>query len=331
MRGIGVATISLAMLVPGVIALNPAGPAFAWQKAAERPVRGTYRTSWGTARVTDAPRGNRVSIQFDDGSYISIEPPAGGPGGRLIGYWLRPRSADGRDPIGIERWARRCDRPTSQHPIATRDPRSPWWGTVLLTVNADGSLTGLFNSCNGFPHRPGEDRQGLRATLVEAAPRVTPFTKAPLTRQPETIQKLLQATRGRCGGKPFAAAVPQECFMAPGSGIVLSVRAPIPRGQGQVVFRPVESDMLAVFRAVESGSPLPYRAGVADVSYYYPAPRALAVGDRIQLGHPSNLCRSDAWMMSLIDGGGNRHDNIGLAITTCGPREGAFAEDPLRK
>ncbi|WP_066657888.1 MULTISPECIES: hypothetical protein [unclassified Sphingomonas] len=331
MRGIGVATIVLAMTVPGVIALSPTDSARAWQIAAERPVRGTYRTTWGAARITDAPRGNRVSIQFEDGSYISIEPPAGGAGGRLLGYWLRPRRTDGGDPSGIERWARRCDRPTTQHPIATRDPRSPWWGTVLVSVNPDGSLTGRFNSCNGLPHRLEDDREGLRAWLVEPAPRVAPIAKAPLTRQPESVHKLLRATSNRCGGSPLAVAVPDACFMAPGTGIVLTIRSPIPRGQGQVVFRPIESDMSAVYRAIEGRAPLPYRRGVEDVTYYYSAPRALNRGDRLPLGHPSNLCRSDVWMMSLVDSAGRRSENIGLAITTCGPREGSFAEDSLSK
>jgi hypothetical protein len=328
----GVTAIALAMAVPGAVALGTANPAKAWQERerADRPVRGTYRTSWGPARVSDAPRGNRVSIAFDDGSYISIEPPAGGPAGRLIGYWHRPRR-DGRDPSGIERWATRCASGTPQHPIASRDPRSPWWGTVLLTVAPDGQLTGQFNSCNGLPHRPDADRVGLRAWLVEAARPVSPFTKAPLTRNPATIETLMRATQSQCAGSTLAVAVPSGCRMIQGQHYYLRLLRPVPAGQGRILFRPLRPDSAAVLQAISRRGPLPVRSDVPAVSHYYSAPRPLARGHQIDVNYMTGLCRSDLWAISLIDGGGRQHDDIGLLVMPCGPREGIFAEDPLAK
>lgn len=317
-----------------LVALALAPPAAADEPAAapstDRLPRGSYRTTWGPAQITDGPRG-RATIMFEDESYISIEPSPGGTG-RLIGYWLRPRARSGADPEGMS-WARRCDTATSAHPIATRDPRSPWWGTVLVTVDADGAITGRFNSCNGLPHGIASQREGLRATRIASAPtaaRLNPVVRNVVRTSPATdLTRVIDAVvQAACGGTFAAPGAFTECRIPRDGYGFYRIRKPIPSGQGYLSFAPLTSNVPVVIDALRREQDPPRRTEVSSFRLNLRTTDALVAGNTLTVDHDPRLCASDLWLVTHVDGRGTVYPHSGLVLSECGPRDGSFAVAP---
>ncbi len=309
MRHFTTAAIAAAMLVPGWASINANAPV---QAADDRLKRGTYRSTWGAATVADGPRG-RISITFEDGSYISIE-----PGSRLIGHWLRPRGRDGRDPRDVA-WARRCDRPTSAHPIATADPRTPWWGTTHVTVDREGRVFASFASCSGLPHNIQQDQPGLRMWFVAPPPRVSGAAARNPRRLDGIAERLARVGQRPCGAPALAIAAPDNCRMEQSVNFALKVYGSIPAGNGRVIFTPLLPDSLPLLRFLNGDGPMPVNTALEPVTVWFRSSAPFTPGNWLPLDQPRTLCAADLWALSMVEPGGRRHASLGFAIAACGP------------
>ena len=279
-------------------------------RAAAPIEEGNYTTRWGAAELKLL--NNRANAALTFGASAVFFGTLRETERTWAGAWIHPDA----EASGARRCARTFGEPgDASHrwpDSVTVRPRSHYWGRFEGRFSADGrSIRLSWTSCDTPVAFTPESSNLFWANKAAVA-----ITAA----APRTVNIPTLPRDGPCLAiSATAVASIDPCRLEPFKPLRVTMLRDLPKGATRVTFTPLVDDLLAVSRAADQHGPRPLHPTARPTFQVIRGNKLWVRGDRMDVIPPGAVCGHDLWAVSLTDGTGASHGDLGIVSPTCGP------------